>query len=162
MQDFFPLPDYHLLKTIHIISATLLYGTGLGTYFFMIRALRAGNTEALKVTASTVVLADWLFTTPAVVVQFITGLMLMQYLGISIGSAWFIVVMLLFAFVGALWLPVVWIQLRLRRQLSELPAGAALPADFTRLARLWEGLGYPAFGSGIGIFVLMVYKPWIA
>jgi uncharacterized membrane protein len=153
--------DYSLLKTVHIISATLLYGTGLGTYFFMIRASRSGNTQALRVTAATVVLADWVFTTPAVIVQFVTGLLLMERLGISYASGWFLAVMALFVFVGALWLPVVWIQIMLRNLLRELPPDAALPARFSRLVRIWEGLGYPAFLSGIGVFALMVYKPWI-
>lgn len=161
MQTFLPWLDYSLLKTLHIISATLLFGTGLGTYFFMIRAARSGNVEALRVTAGTVVLADWLFTTPAVVLQFATGLLLMDRLGIPFSSPWFLVVLALTLFVGALWLPVVGLQLMLHKLLRELPPGAPLPPRFHRLARLWEGLGYPAFLTGPAIFALMVYKPWI-
>lgn len=161
MQTLLPWLDYSLLKTLHIISATLLFGTGFGTYFFMIRATRSGNIEALRVTAGTVVLADWLFTTPAVVVQFATGLLLMDRLGIPFSSPWFLVVMALTLLVGALWLPVVGLQLILHKLLRELPAGAPLPPRFHRLARIWEGLGYPAFLSGPAIFALMVYKPWI-
>lgn len=161
MATLLPWLDYSLLKTLHVISATLLFGTGLGTYFFMIRALRSGNVEALRVTAATVVLADWCFTAPAALVQPLTGLLLMQRLGWIFTSPWFLVVAALFVFVGALWLPVVWIQLRLHRLLRDLPPGAALPAGFRRLARIWEGLGYPAFLSGPAIFALMVYKPWL-
>ncbi|RFA30839.1 hypothetical protein CAI21_04680 [Alkalilimnicola ehrlichii] len=157
-----PWLDYNLLKTLHIISATLLFGTGLGTYFFMIRAARSGNTEALRVTSATVVLADWLFTTPAVIVQFATGLLLMELLGLSFTSTWFLVVMALSAFVGALWLPVVWMQIVLRNMLRELPEGAPLPPRFSRMVKVWEALGYPAFLSGPLVFALMVYKPWIA
>lgn len=153
--------DYSLLKTVHIISSTLLFGTGLGTFFFMVRATRSGNAEAVRVTAATVVLADWLFTTPAVVVQFITGLLLMHQLGVALTSVWFMVVLGLFCFVGALWLPVVWIQLQLRDMLRDVRPGDPLPARFVRLVRVWELMGYPAFGTVIGIFVIMVYKPWI-
>ncbi len=153
--------DYNLLKTAHIISATLLFGTGLGTYFFMLRAVRSHNPEAIKVTAATVVLADWLFTTPAVAVQFVSGLLLMQQLHIAWTSTWALLVFALFCFVGALWLPVVWIQIRLRDMLAGLRPGEPLPATFLRRARLWELLGYPAFGAMILIFALMVYKPWI-
>lgn len=152
--------DYSLLKTIHIISSTLLFGTGLGTFFFMIRATRSGNVEAVRVTAATVVLADWIFTTPAVPVQFITGLLLMHQLGIAFDSAWFLLVLSLFCFVGALWLPVVWIQLQLRNMLLTLPEGEPLPERFVRLVRLWECMGYPAFSTMVGIFAIMVYKPW--
>lgn len=154
--------DYSLLKTIHIISATLLYGTGLGTFFFMIRATRSGNGEALRVTAGTVVLADWIFTSPAVVVQLITGLLLMHRLGFAFTSVWFMTVMAMFCFIGALWLPVVWIQLQLRNILQAMQPGDPLPERFTRLVRIWEYLGYPAFGTGIGVFALMVYKPWLS
>lgn len=161
MDTLLPWLDYSLLKTIHIISATLLFGTGFGTYFFMIRATRSGNVEALRVTAATVVLADWLFTTPAVIVQLATGLLLMDRLGIPFSSTWFLVVMALTLLVGGLWLPVVGIQLVLSKMLRELPPGAPLPERFTRLVRIWEGLGYPAFLSGPAIFALMVYKPWL-
>lgn len=161
MAPLLPWLDYSLLKTLHVISATLLFGTGLGTYFFMIRAARSGNVEALRVTAATVVLADWCFTTPAALLQPLTGLLLMERLGWSFTSPWFLVVGALFVFVGALWLPVVWIQLRLHRMLRDLPPGAPLPAGFRPLVRLWEGLGYPAFLSGPVIFALMVYKPWL-
>lgn len=161
MQDLAPALDYPLLKTIHIVSSTLLFGTGLGTFFFMIRATRSGNVEAVRVTASTVVLADWLFTAPAVVVQFVTGVLLMGKLAIPFTSGWFLAVAGLFCFVGALWLPVVWIQLQLRDMLQALPAGEPLPTRFVRLVGAWERMGYPAFGAVAAIFVIMVYKPWL-
>lgn len=154
--------DYAFLKTLHIISATLLFGTGLGTFFFMIRACRSGNIEAIRVTAATVVIADTCFTAPAVVVQFVTGLALMHLLNISLWSTWFLVVIGLFCFVGALWLPVVAIQLRLRNILAHHPAHLPLPATFQRQVRYWEALGYPAFSTMLVIFALMVYKPWIS
>lgn len=153
---------YLLLKTIHIISSTLLFGTGLGTFFFMIRATRSGNAQAVRVTAGTVVLADWIFTAPAVLVQFVTGLLLMQILAISLTSIWFMLVLALFCLVGALWLPVVWIQIQLHAMLRNLQPDDALPPRFLKLVGLWEKMGYPAFSMMIVIFILMVYKPWIA
>lgn len=153
--------DYSLLKVIHIISATLLFGTGLGTFFFMVKANRGGHVGAIRETAKTVVLADWLFTTPAVLIQFVTGLLLMQMLGFSFTSGWFLAVLGLFLFVGCLWLPVVWIQIQLRGMVKELPDDGVLPVRFVRLARIWEWLGYPAFGAVVVVFILMVYKPWL-
>ncbi len=161
MQDLVPALDYPLLKTIHIVSATLLFGTGLGTFFFMIRATRSGNVEAVKVTAATVVLADWIFTSPAVVIQFVTGVLLMGKLAIPFTSGWFLAVAALFCFVGALWLPVVWIQLQLRDMLRALKAGEPLPERFVRLVGIWERMGYPSFSAMVVIFVIMVYKPWL-
>ena len=155
------LLDYSLLKTLHIISSTLLFGTGLGTFFFMVMATRTGNVEALRVTTRTVVIADFVFTTPAVIVQLLTGLLLMQRIGISWQSVWFGVVISLFCFVGALWLPVVWIQLKLRKLMADLPPGEPLPEAFVIWVRRWERMGYPAGIAMIGLFVMMVYKPFL-
>lgn len=154
-------PDYSTLKLIHILSATLLFGTGLGTFFFMVMAVRAGNVDALRVTSRTVVIADFVFTTPAVIVQFLTGIALMRTLGIPMASAWFGIVLALFVFVGCLWLPVVAIQIRLRNLLAELPPGAPLPEEFRCRVRLWERMGYPAGIAMMALFVMMVFKPFL-
>jgi uncharacterized membrane protein len=144
------------IKLLHIISATILFGTGLGTAFFMFRAYRSGNDEAFRATTATVVLADWLFTTPAVVIQLATGLWLTQLLGIPYSSLWFVLVIGLFLLVGACWLPVVWIQIRIR----DLLAGGSGIDECSPLVRVWIALGVPAFTAVLVLFWLMVYKPW--
>jgi uncharacterized membrane protein len=143
------------IKLLHIISATILFGTGLGTAFFMFQAYRSGNEEAMKSTTATVVLADWLFTTPAVVVQLVTGLWLTHRLGIPSTSLWFVLVIGLFCLVGACWLPVVWIQIRVHK----LIAGGAGIDEYGPLMRVWIALGVPAFTAVALLFWLMVYKP---
>ena len=145
---------YSWVKLLHIISATLLFGTGLGTAFFMLRAHLSGNAEAMKVTVNNVVLADWVFTTPAVIVQFATGLWLSLQLGIPLGSAWFVAVVALFGLVGVCWLPVVWIQIRIR----QIVAGGGQQSDYRNLMRSWVALGVPAFASVLVLFYLMVSK----
>lgn len=145
------------IKLLHILSATLLFGTGLGTAFFMFSAYMSNDPGAWSKTAEVVVRADWYFTTPSVVIQLLTGLWLTAQLGIPFDSVWFAAVMGLFALVGACWLPVVWIQIRLRNMLR---AGAE-PDSCRPLMRVWIALGVPAFLSVIVIFGLMVYKPWI-
>jgi uncharacterized membrane protein len=145
------------IKLLHILSATILFGTGLGTAFFMFSAYKSNDSQAWRETAEAVVRADWYFTTPAVVVQLLSGLWLMDRVGIQFASVWFVAVIGLFALVGACWLPVVWLQIRLRDMLR---AGAE-PDACKQLMRLWVALGVPAFLSVIVIFGLMVYKPWI-
>lgn len=145
---------YSWVKLLHIISATLLFGTGLGSAFFMLRAHLSGNAEAMKITTRNVVLADWLFTAPSVVIQFATGLWLSLQLGIPLGSAWFVAVVSLYALVGVCWLPVVWIQIRIRQIMDE--GGNA--ADYRALMRVWIGLGIPAFTSVLLLLFLMVSK----
>ena len=152
------MSTYFAVKLIHILSATVLFGTGLGTAFFMLRAYLAEDEHAMLPTARSVVLADWLFTTPAVIVQVVTGVWLTQILGVSWGSAWFIAVIGLFGLTGLCWLPVVWIQIRVR----ELLASGATKDRYRKLMRAWITLGAIAFSSVIVIFYLMVTKTGIA
>lgn len=146
--------EYLWIKLIHIISATLILGTGLGTAFFMLRAHLSQNTEAMKVTTQSVVLADWIFTAPAVVVQLLTGLWLTSQLGIPYGSVWFVSVLTLFIFVGVCWLPVVYIQIRIR----DIIRNGGTLHDYRSLMRIWTGLGVLAFASVLILFYLMVSK----
>ena len=145
---------YLWIKLLHILSATVLFGTGLGTAFFMLKAYLSENDAAMAVTTRTVVMADWLFTTPAIVLQLLSGIWLTQYLNISMQSAWFNIVIGLFVFVGVCWIPVVWIQIRIR----DLIAAGAPRGSYRTLMRWWLALGVPAFSSVIVIFYLMVSK----
>ena len=105
------MPLYSWIKLLHVLSATVLLGTGLGIGFFLARAHRSGNEEAIRVTTASVLLADWLLTFPSVFLQFATGLWLTWKLGVPFGSLWFVMVIALFLVVGACWTPVVRIQL---------------------------------------------------
>jgi uncharacterized membrane protein len=145
---------YLWIKLLHIVSAAVLFGTGMGTAFFMLRAYLSNNDEAMAVTTRNAVIADWLFTTPAVVVQLATGLWLANKLNIATESVWFVTVLSLYAFVGACWLPVVWIQIRIRN----LVAAGEGRESCRNLMRAWIALGVPAFGSVLVIFYLMVSK----
>ncbi len=131
-----------------------LFGTGVGTAFFMLQAHRAGSREAMRVTARNVVLADGLFTAPAVVLQLGSGIWLAWRLGISFGSAWFVGVLSLYALVGACWIPVVFIQIRIR----DIVAAGGGKDEYGGLMRWWIGLGIPAFGAVLVLFLLMVSK----
>ena len=155
------MDTYYLLRLIHIISATVLFGTGLGIAFFLFMAKRSGNSQAIRITAQHVVLADWIFTAPAVVVQAVSGYLLMQHLGYSFISLWFYTVVALFILVGLCWLPVVYIQIKIRDITKNHTANVTLFPPFQRLMALWTLLGIPAFTSVLILFALMVYKPWL-
>jgi uncharacterized membrane protein len=125
----------------------------------MLMASRSGNPQAVAVTARNVVLADWIFTTPAIAIQFVTGIWLMKLLHYPFTSTWFIVVISLFVFIGCCWVPVVFIQYRLKNIVEGQERDDVLDARFRRLMALWTALGIPAF-LGIAImFWLMVFKP---
>lgn len=151
---------YVLLKLVHILSSTLLFGTGLGTAFFMWFTWRGGNLSAIASASRLTVLADWCFTTPAVLIQPLTGIALVRLMGFPWSSPWLQAAMTLYLVAGACWLPVVVMQMRVRDfAMAALAAGQPLPKDCARLMRWWFVLGWPAFLSLMCIFWLMVVKP---
>jgi uncharacterized membrane protein len=154
------MDPFLLVETLHIISAAVLFGTGLGTAFFMFRSRYAQALEARLQAARTTVLADHLFTAPAVIVQPATGAFLVWQAGYGWTETWLVWTYGLYVLAGACWLPVVAIQIRLKRMLAHsLATGEPLPAAYDRLLQVWFVLGWPAFLGLLVIFSLMVAKP---
>ncbi|HET8706435.1 MAG TPA: DUF2269 domain-containing protein [Pseudomonadales bacterium] len=151
---------YLLVKTLHILSAAVLFGTGLGIAFFMFRARFTSDVSQQLYAARNTVLADNCFTLPAAFVQPLSGLWLAWQAGFHFSDAWLLRSLFLYALAGACWLPVVWIQLQMRDSLARAHQdGAATPARFFRLFNVWFALGWPAFIAFVIIFYLMVAKP---
>ena len=153
------MDSYLFLKLIHILSAVVVVGTGAGIAFFMFMANRSNNVAAIAITARHVVLADWIFTAPAVVLQFVSGVLLMSKLGYSFTSSWFLWVISLFIFIGVCWIPVVVIQYKLKALADSSLDTGVLDPTFKKMMRLWTALEVPAFASILVIFWLMVFKP---
>ncbi|MRR09733.1 DUF2269 domain-containing protein [bacterium] len=152
---------YLIVKWLHILSSVAMVGTGFGTAFYLFFANRSGSVEAIRVVSRLVVRADTWFTTPAVIFQPLSGLWLMQQAGWGLDTGWLMLAIGLFFSAGACWLPVVWLQLKLRDMATNADAaGAPLPERYWRYARIWEVLGYPAFTATAVIFYLMVVKPF--
>ncbi|MGE5517073.1 MAG: DUF2269 family protein [Bacteroidota bacterium] len=152
--------DPLILKMIHLLSAILLFGTGLGTAFHGLASNLSRDVRAIAVANRNVVLADWLFTTPTVVLQPATGLWLAHLQGWSFTTGWIVWSLALYALAGVCWLPVVWLQLRMHRMAKQAVAeGTALPPRYFRYFRIWFALGWPAFAAMIAIVGLMVLKP---
>lgn len=150
---------YPWLKLIHILSATFLFGTGLGTAFFMWRADVSGDIQAIAVVARNVVRADFLFTLPSVIIQPVTGIWLLLLLQLPLTTPWVLYSLVLYGLVGCFWIPVVFIQMRAARVAEDLARHGRPPDQrFRLLMRWWYGLGWPAFISVIIIFYLMVFK----
>jgi uncharacterized membrane protein len=149
-----------LLKTLHIVGATVLLGTGAGIAFFMLMAHRTGDARFIAHTAGVVVVADAVFTATAVVLQPITGGVLARLAGYPLWHGWVALSLVLYAVVGAFWLPVLWMQLKMRNLARQAATeGGELPKAYHRLWRLWFAFGFPAFTAVIVIVWLMVAKP---
>lgn len=152
--------DYLLVKYIHIISSTILFGTGIGSAFYMFMANRRKDIGAIYFAARHVVIADWLFTTPAIIIQLISGLYLAHTGGYALTDKWIMLALLLYFFAGACWLPVVWMQIKMRDMArAAYESGAALPPYYWKLDRWWIILGSLAFPAIMAIFWLMAAKP---
>lgn len=152
-----------VLRWLHVIGATVLFGTGAGIAFFMLMAQRSGRAELVAHVAQTVVIADLIFTATAVVAQPITGFLLANALGWPLSEGWIVLSLALYLLTGLFWLPVVWIQIRLRN-LARRAAdeGRPLPNEERQLFRIWFWCGFPAFAAVLGILWLMVTKPTIS
>jgi uncharacterized membrane protein len=153
---------YFVLKYLHIIGAAVLLGTGAGIAFFMLMAHLRGNPVEIAGTARTVVLADVLFTATAVIAQPVTGVWLAYEAGYSLWEGWIVLSIALYIFTGLFWLPVVWMQMRLRDFAeAAVAAGAPLPDAYHRQFWWWFSFGFPAFAAVLAIFWLMIARPAI-
>jgi uncharacterized membrane protein len=151
---------YLVLKYIHILSATLLFGTGLGTAFHGFFAFRTRDARVIAAVGRSVILADWLFTAPAVVIQPVTGIAMAILAGLPLWTGWLALTFALYVLIGACWLPVVWLQIKLRAMArASLLSATPLPETYFRYLRYWFALGWPAFTGVLAIFYLMIFKP---
>jgi uncharacterized membrane protein len=152
--------EYVLVKWLHILSSTFLFGTGIGSAFYMLFTSLSRDVRATAVVVRHVVLADWLFTTPTIIIQPLTGFYLIHLAGYPLTSRWIMWTIALYLVAGACWLPVVWLQIRMRGFAQDaVKAGTELPPIYWRYLRYWVLLGIPAFLALVVVFYLMVAKP---
>lgn len=151
---------YLWLKWLHVVSSTVLLGTGAGIAFFFVRANRTGNAGVIAAVSREVVLADAVFTAAAVVLQPATGIALIVIGGLPWTQPWIVASLALYVAVGCCWLPVVWLQIRMRDMaIAAAATGSALPDAYRRDYRRWVALGWPAFIGVLVIFYLMIARP---
>lgn len=155
------MSEYYLvLKWLHVVGATVLFGTGIGTAFHFWHTLRTGSVAAIAASARATVLADWLFTLVSGVLQPVTGVLLALAAGYPLSSTWIVASVALYVVAGACWVPVVFIQLRIRAIAERCERENSAPgAQFDSLARRWFYLGWPAFIALAIVLWLMVARP---
>jgi uncharacterized membrane protein len=152
---------YFLVKYLHVLGAIVILGTGTGIAFFMLMAHRSGDADFIARTAATVVIADAIFTLTAVLLQPVTGGLLMQMSSTSLTEGWLLASLGLYAVAGAFWVPVIFMQIEMR-DLARLAAekGESLPPRYFALFRRWFLFGIPGFGSVMLILWLMIARPF--
>jgi uncharacterized membrane protein len=151
---------YFIIRTLHIISSTILFGTGIGIAFFMFRSYFTDNIHEKLYAARNTVLADYYFTLPAVILQPATGFWLVWQGGFYWMDFWLMATYGIYILSGLCWLPVVWIQIQLKNMLVQaVESGAPLPPRYNHLFKIWFMLGWPAFIGLVIVFFLMAFKP---
>ena len=152
--------EYLVVKWLHILSSTLLFGTGLGSAFYMFFTSLTRDARVVATVVRYVVIADYAFTTPTIIIQPLTGLYLIHLAGFPLSSTWIAVSIALYFLAGAAWLPVVWMQIKMRDMAAAAAAnGAELPQRYWTFLKWWVALGIVAFGALVAVFYLMVAKP---
>lgn len=150
---------YLTLKTLHILSMVLLFGTGLGSAYYKWMGDRSGDLSHMAVINRHVVRADWCFTTPTVIFQPISGIAMATIAGIPLTTPWIMGSLMLYCLAGICWLPVVWLQIRMQKMAEQsLASGQSLPDTYWRMTRWWFWLGVPAFSAMVLVVALMVFK----
>ena len=151
---------YETIKWLHIIGSTVLFGTGAGTAFQMVMAIRSHDPRVITAVAKNVVIADWLFTAPAGILQPVSGIALVYMSGYSLTAPWLLLVYALYLVAFVAWVPVVWLQHRIRDLAAESAATASPISKKCRFYyRIWFTLGWPAFIALMVIFWLMITRP---
>lgn len=155
--------EYVIVKWVHVLSSTILFGAGVGSAFHLFASSLRGQTGGVAGSARNVVVADWMLTTPSAIVQPVTGVWLVHLMNLPLSTPWVAWSLGLYAVAIACWIPVVVIQIRMR----DVAAGAErlrepLPRAYRRMFHWWTGLGFAAFFAFLLIFWLMVAKrlPW--
>lgn len=152
--------EYLIVKWLHILSSTLLFGTGLGSAFYMFFASLTRDPRVVATVVRYVVIADYAFTTPTIIIQPVTGLYLIHLAGFPLSSTWIAASIALYFLAGACWLPVVWMQIKMRDMaIAANASNTELPLRYWTFLKAWVALGIVAFLALVVVFYLMVAKP---
>ena len=152
---------YPVLKLIHIMNITILFGTGIGIAIFSLWAHMTNDVKIIAYTFKKTVLADLIFTTPAIIIQPVSGLLLVHYQGYDLFETWLCISYILYLIAGLCWLPVVWLQIQIRNITHQTLVNESqqLPDKYYNFFYIRFILGWPAFIGLMITFALMIYKP---
>jgi uncharacterized membrane protein len=154
------MTPYFIVKYLHVLGAIVILGTGIGIAFFMLMAHQSRDVAFIARTAATVVIADMLFTLTAVVLQPLTGGLLMALSGTTLAERWLVSSLGLYAVAGLFWIPVIFMQIEMRDLARKAHARQQpLPPRYFELFRRWFLFGIPGFGSVMIILWLMIARP---
>jgi uncharacterized membrane protein len=151
--------EYLVVKWLHVLSSTVLFGAGVGSAFHLFAATLQRHTGAVAGATRNVVIADWLLTLPTAIFQPLSGLWLVHLMHVPVSTPWIAWSLALYAVAMACWIPVVFIQFRLRDHAARaLASDSGLSPSYRKLFAAWVILGFGGLFSFAAIFWLMVAK----
>ena len=151
---------YFIVKYLHVLGAIVILGTGTGIAFFMLMAHRSGDLAFIARTAATAVIADMLFTLTAVILQPVSGGVLMALSASTFAERWLLTSLGLYVVAGLFWIPVIFMQIEMRNLArAALTQQQPLAPRYFALFRRWFVFGIPGFGSVMVTLWLMIAKP---
>jgi uncharacterized membrane protein len=154
------IDPYLLVKWVHVLSSTILFGFGAGTAWYFWNAHRTGDAATIASVGRMVVKADWIFTGTSGLVQPVSGIALAHLAGWPLTTPWLMICYALYGLAFACWAPVVWLQIKAQRLAQEAAeAGALLGKAYRNTMLCWFLLGWPAFIGLLAIYWLMIAKP---
>jgi uncharacterized membrane protein len=148
-----------LIRLLHVVSSALMFGVGVGAFWFMVTTVRSGNPAAIAVTTRNAVRAEWFIAAPVAIVQPTTGYLLMRQLNYPLASTWFYAVATLYIVAGMCWVYLVKAELTMRDLAAVHGTAATLPPEFHALVARWRRLALGSFAGVLAIFWLMVFRP---
>lgn len=151
---------YLWIKYIHILSATILFGTGIGTAAVMLYGHLSKNIQAMTIMYTYVVLVDWFFTGISGFMQITTGLLMVYLAGYSFTSLWIAGSVCGYCITAIAWFIVVYYQIKIKQITKDAAReNQPLPPQYYYYFKKWVQLGILAFASLLIVFYLMVFRP---
>nr|WP_248930850.1 DUF2269 family protein [Paenibacillus hamazuiensis] len=145
---------------IHLLGVVLFVGNIVTAAFWKVRADIKGDLNAIHQAARNVMIADWVFTLPGLVLIIVSGILMAVERGYTMnGFHWMTLSLLLFGLTGVIWLAVL-IPLQrgmIRHSAASLQAGKLL-SEYHKASLYWAVFGVLATLLPVVILFLMIFK----
>ncbi|MCR2805866.1 DUF2269 domain-containing protein [Paenibacillus soyae] len=146
---------------LHLLGVLLAVGNIVTAAFWKVQADRSGQPAVAHAAARNVMLADYAFTIPGLILIVVSGSMMAERAGMSLtGLNWLTLSLVLFAISGIIWgIFLIPLQRRMIRLSAECVAEGRLSQAYRAASRSWAIYGTIATLLPIVILYLMVMQP---
>ncbi|MDQ0115862.1 DUF2269 family protein [Paenibacillus harenae] len=149
-----------LWLVLHLLGVLLMAGNIITAAFWKIRADLAGNPIVIHQAAKNVMIADYAFTIPGLVMIIVSGGAMASESGVTwTGINWLTLSLILLSVTGIIWLAIlIPLQRKMIRSSADGIKTGTISAEYRRASRQWAIYGVAATLLPIIILYLMVMK----